>query len=227
MRILIVVATPLEIKKTLEKLSFEFDYSKIINSFNYKKFDVDICISGVGMVATAFNLGKVFATNKYDFALDVGIAGSFDKKIKIGDTVFINKEIFPEFVAENGNSEIPVLELDMIKNYFPYSNSKGELINNITTNNKTLDNLQKATAVTLNKISGKQETIDKLINKYHPQIESMEGGAFYYSCFAQNIQCAEIRTVSNYVEPRGLNKWEIDLAIDNLTNTIVNVLNDF
>jgi nucleoside phosphorylase len=58
-------------------------------------------------------------------------------------------------------------------------------------------------------------------------IENMEGAALFALAQAEGVKCGEIRAISNYVgEER--KDWNIDLALENLTQTILSLnLEDF
>ncbi len=54
------------------------------------------------------------------------------------------------------------------------------------------------------------------------EIENMEGAALFAVAHAEGVRCGEIRAISNYVgEER--EKWDIDLALERLTDTILNL----
>jgi futalosine hydrolase len=64
--------------------------------------------------------------------------------------------------------------------------------------------------------TGSVGTRAKLVNKYDPDIETMEGAAFFYICARECIPFISVRAISNMVERRDRKKWNIPLAIDNL-----------
>jgi futalosine hydrolase len=74
--------------------------------------------------------------------------------------------------------------------------------------------------VTNNTVSGEEELIKRMMNKFSPDIETMEGAAFFYVCLMENVPFAEIRSISNMVAPRDKSKWNIPLAIKNLSDKV-------
>jgi futalosine hydrolase len=63
-----------------------------------------------------------------------------------------------------------------------------------------------------------------ILKRYHPDIETMEGAAFFYVCSKENIPFLALRAVSNRVEPRDKAKWNIPLALKNLSDELGKVL---
>ena len=55
---------------------------------------VDHLVTGIGMVATAIELSKKLSQNKYDLVINAGIAGSFNRSLKIGQIVEVVKDTF-------------------------------------------------------------------------------------------------------------------------------------
>ena len=204
MKLLIVAATEAEIVPTLAY--FKLKSSQFIES---EKFDV--VITGVGMVATAFALGQRLTEN-YNLVLNVGIAGSFDKNIPLGKVVNVVQDTFAELGAENHDEFIPLPELGFGKISF---------INSADTELE----LQTVKGITVNKVHGNGASIAKTIELYQPQTESMEGAAVFYACQKLNISVLQVRSISNYVEPRNRANWQIGLAIKNLNDWLIAYLN--
>lgn len=165
-------------------------------------------ITGVGMTATAYALGKAFVPNhSFTQVINVGIAGSFDKNIPLGTVSSIMKDTFYELGAEDGADFLSIEELGFgIGTYFPIGI------------NTPLD-LPEYSAITVNRVHGHEETIHLFREKHKDvKLESMEGAAVFYACAQENIPCLQIRAVSNYVERRNKSNWKIDIAISNLNN---------
>ena len=82
--------------------------------------------------------------------------------------------------------------------------------------------LKKVNAITVNTVHGRDESIAKISSD--TQLESMEGAAFFYACQMAGIPAIQIRAVSNYVERRNRDAWQIGLAIKNLNTFAVEFL---
>ncbi|MBQ3026966.1 MAG: hypothetical protein IJD27_05505, partial [Alistipes sp.] len=54
------------------------------------------------------------------------------------------------------------------------------------------------------------------------EVENMEGAALFALAEAEGVRCGEIRAISNYVDEER-NEWNIDLALERLTKTILNL----
>jgi futalosine hydrolase len=74
--------------------------------------------------------------------------------------------------------------------------------------------------VTNNTVSGEENLIKRMRDKFSPEIETMEGAAFFYVCLMENIPFVEIRSISNMVESGDKSKWDIPLAIKNLSDKV-------
>jgi futalosine hydrolase len=181
-----------------------------------------LLITGVGMVATAYALGRELATNRYDLAINLGIAGSFDRNIPLGDLVEITEDTIAELGAEDDDTFLPIADMGFGESLFKASKPLSEIYRSAA--------LKPATAITVNTVHGNEASILKIKKRINPQIESMEGAAFFYACREAGVPCIQIRAVSNYVEKRNRDAWQIGLAVKNLntfaTELLANVIED-
>ncbi|WP_341867687.1 futalosine hydrolase [Pedobacter jejuensis] len=205
MKTLVVAATKAEL--TFLYQHFNLDDGDFVEAKNF-----DILITGVGMVATAFALGK-HLTHKYKLVINLGIAGSFDRNIELGSLVNITEDTFAELGAEDGENFLTITDLGFGENTYKAKCS-------INTN------ILKVTGVTVNRVSGNDKNIRNLMERLNPQTESMEGAAVLYACQKEHVDCLQIRSISNYVEPRNRDKWQIGLAIKNLNDWAIAFLTD-
>jgi futalosine hydrolase len=84
--------------------------------------------------------------------------------------------------------------------------------------------LKQVTGITSNTIHGEINSISAVAERFHPEIETMGGAAFLYSCLIEKIPSAQVRAISNYVEVRDKSRWNIPLAVKNLTTTTLQIL---
>ncbi|HWD88737.1 MAG TPA: futalosine hydrolase [Mucilaginibacter sp.] len=211
MRILFVAATEAEIGKLIADLRFadyDCDQGTHISCElrdAYARHDISTLITGVGMVAAAYALGRHLASNQYDLAINLGIAGSFDRSIALGEVVEVTEDSFAELGAEDGEAFLTIDQLGF-----------GESVFRPTYNLADSLGIKKVSAITVNTVHGNEANIQQLTSRLTPQLESMEGAAFFYACNQAGIPCVQIRAVSNYVEKRNRDAWQIGLAIKNL-----------
>ena len=227
MRILVVAATEFEVeslKSEVESLSQE---SRIKNQdlkgdnrdLGLRALDFELLITGVGMVATAFALGRHLAANTYNLAINLGIAGSFDRNMALGDVLEITEDTLAELGAEDNGEFLPIEKMGFGEGIFYPSTKLSNLYNLFNT-----FNLKTARAITVNTVHGNEASIKKVTDRLNPQLESMEGAAFFYVCREMNVPCIQIRAVSNYVEKRSRENWNIGLAIKNLNTFAIEFL---
>ncbi len=225
MKLLIVSATHLEIEPLISNFSFIEQKNKNLYSYRYRDFEVDVLIAGIGMVATAFCMGKTLQATCYDVAINAGISGSFDYNLPLGAVLNVTHDRFPEMGAENGEYFLSLVDLQLLEeDSFPFQNL--ELVNSSIFQSPVLNELPQANGITVNTIHGNEENIHKIREQYNPVSESMEGAAFMYACLLSGIRFIQIRAISNYVEKRNRENWNIGLAIKNLNEVLWKVLDE-
>lgn len=224
MNILIVSATYLEIEPLLLLFNFEKEVNQKLKRYTYNQHNIDVLIPGVGMTCTAYWLGKTLNAKLYDNAINVGLAGSFDDNLIIGEVVNITSDQLSELGAEDGESFLSLIDMDLIMDE-DFILNNGEMENTICVDNPTINSLQKVKAITVNTTHGDDESINKIKKLFNPQVESMEGAAFFYACLFEGITCVQIRSISNKVEKRNKDSWNIPLAVKNLCSTTLQIIN--
>lgn len=209
MKIIIISATEFEVEPSILKIKTS------------KNVDVSFAVTGIGMLATTFNLCKIIYEQKPDFIIQAGIAGCFDNNYKLGQTVIISKEFLGDIGVEENNKWNDLFDLGFIKkSEKPFT---GKSINNKNLK-KINSNLPVVNAVTVNQITTQQNHMQQLIKKYNPTIESMEGAALHYVCNSFKIQYLQIRSLSNYIGERDKSKWKMKEAINNLNKELIKLV---
>lgn len=206
MKTLVVAATIEEVRGVYEH--FGLPLSDFVETP-----DFDLLITGVGMTATAFALGRHLSA-AYSQVLNLGIAGAFNKSLPMAALVYITKDIFSELGAEDHSTFLPIDELG-----FGTCTYLQDPIADVL-----LDGLLRVTGITVNTVHGNAGTISAVVSRLHPDVESMEGAAVMYACRQFGIPCIPVRSISNYVEPRDKSSWKIGAAIRNLNDWAISFL---
>lgn len=215
MRILIVAATENELA------AIKNHYSRTVS----EHLILDFLVTGVGMTATAYALTKRLTSRKYDLVVNVGVAGSFRNEISLGDVVNVVSDSFADLGAEDGEKFISIFDLKLQSNdSFPFWN--GKIKNEHAGKFGQLGYLKNVKAITVNKVHGNNESIQNTFLRYHPDIETMEGAAFFYVCAMERVPFLQLRAISNRVELRNRRAWKMDLALGNLASTVRSFLDE-
>lgn len=223
MNLLIAAATSNEIAPLRQYLQL-YRVDKEESSYKKDALHIKICITGIGGVAAVYSIGKCLSGYPVDFAVQAGIAGAFSSDIPLGKVMRIKSDILADLGVEDNERFTDLFEMGFLKESdHPYFQKK---LIAPQLGSGPLKNLPEANAITVNTVSGKQSTIQRRIEKYHPDLESMEGAAFHYVCLMEKIKFAQIRSVSNYVELRDKSKWNIPLAVKNLNVFLIQWLKD-
>lgn len=225
MRILLVAATILEIRPFLGKLIPMGEATGQVSHYQFKNTFIDVMIPGIGMMQTAYHLGKQMAGANYDLAINAGIGGSYTDHLAIGEVVHVTEECIPEMGAEDGSAFFSLFDIGLMDPDNPPYN-KGRLINEFPLKSDRLARIRTVKGATANTIHGNIVSIGKIISLYHPETESMEGAAFLYSCLSDHIPCAQIRCISNYVAERDKTRWNLELAFKNLNKVLWEIIEE-
>lgn len=218
MNILIVSATLAEIQPLMDELSFgPFN--------NYRSGKVDILITGVGMIHTTYQLGRRLMEQRYDLVINAGIAGAFDRTIPLAEVVKVSCDLFSEMGAEDGEDFLSMIRLGLQQHdEFPYK--WGELVCDSFPEISSVQSLPAVRAITVNTVHGNTDSILKVQMRLNPQIETMEGAACLFVCQSENIPVIQIRSISNYVERRNRDNWQIRAALISLNERLKMIIEE-
>ncbi|MEI7661411.1 MAG: futalosine hydrolase [Bacteroidota bacterium] len=228
MRILLVAATVFEIRPFLDRLPMLGNTNDQLSSYQYKNVAIDVLITGVGMVPTAFFLGRQLAIAPYGLAINAGIAGTFTKSIPVGSVVNVTEDCVPELGAEDGDHFLSVFELGLIDpDTYPYRG--GKLINDSPENETSaglaaISKLPKVKGITSNTVRGNLNSIERIQHLAKADLESMEGAAFLFACLTAKIPCLQLRAISNLVEERDKSRWNLPLALNSLNKVLWDII---
>ena len=215
MRVIITAATNGEWMPTFQKINPSY-------ASNSKRFSVGFHESGIGLLASSVSLMKMFVQETPSLIIQVGIAGCFDKKIPLGK-VFVVKDDFAGDIGVVENKQWKDLfDLKLDKpNDAPYEKKS---LPNPWINQYNLLKLPTKKGVTVNTITTEKNKIELFSKRYKASLESMEGAALHYIGRDLNIPFIQLRAVSNYIGERNKAKWNMQEAIYNLNESLLQYL---
>ncbi len=207
MNITLVAATPFEIKEEI---------------FADTNHNIQFLYTGVGILLSAVSLTQHVLRHKPDVMIQLGIAGSFNNQISLGDVVVIDKEYLGDTgVWENGEWK-DVFDLNLVKkDESPFHN---KYLQNQTLDTWNVLHLPKVTGVTINQITTDELTKKWIKTNYNADVESMEGTSLHYVCNLFPVPFLQVRSISNYVGERDKTKWKIKEAIENVNEAVRKML---
>lgn len=220
MKILIVSATSYEIAPLIRYMDEHAEKASFFE-YKYKGHVIYPLVTGVGALMTAFAMARYTDMANVGVAINAGVAGSYTADFEPGDVVEVYADKFADLgVEEADGSFTDVFELGLQeKDRFPYGRG---WVENKKPKYSTL--LPQVKGLTVNKVHGTQKSIDQIKAKYTASVETMEGAGFMYAASAIDVDHHQIRAVSNMVEPRNKDNWQIQKAIDNLNQHLISFI---
>lgn len=181
-------------------------------------------VTGVGLLATSLSLCKHLQQKKPSLVIQVGIAGTFNDALLMGDAVVVASDAIGDMgVMENGTFKT-VFEMGLTNpDHFPYKG--GRLINpHAALIQQT--GLKTVHGISVNEISTSNDRIRFYREQLGAETESMEGAALHMVCLENNIPFVQIRGISNRVGERDKSKWKIPEAIGSVNNAVKHLINN-
>lgn len=195
----------------------EMEFGNHITSSHHK---IDYCVTGVGLIQTAWQLSQKLHSYTPELCIQLGIAGSFDPAITPGMVTLVQQDCFADLGAQDRDgSFLHLTEILPCDNENPFERTYLRPAIPFIPINLPIVN-----AISVNTVHGHQPEIDLVKSKFDAQVESMEGASFFAVCISKNVPCLQIRSISNMVEPRNKSSWLIKLAIENLHKALTGIL---
>jgi futalosine hydrolase len=215
MDILLTAATKLEIQPTIDFLKN--------SGYRTGSHTVQILLTGVGSIATAYQLTRQIGKSRPDLVLQGGIAGCFTDR-KNGDLVVVQEEILADLGVWEEGSFKTLFDMNLAdRNAPPFTN--GRLVNPFDEMVPAIG-LDTVRSISVNEISTSPDRIAWYQQNWSPVVENMEGGALHYVCISESLPFLQLRAISNRVGDRDKTRWDFGSAIRNLNEQLVALLQD-
>ncbi|HUH73368.1 MAG TPA: futalosine hydrolase [Chitinophagales bacterium] len=222
MKITVVAATKMEVQPIIQELGLILENNN--NFYSSSNDNIHVLITGMGMMQTATHLAIYAMQHSRDLYIDAGVAGAFNRDIAIGEVVQVISETYGDFGVEDGDDFKDFYDLgfiDLKEDEFEHGLLHPYGVTEIIQNQLPF---RKVSSLTVNKVHGKEESIRIIMNKYPADIENMEGLAFFNVLNVLKQPCIEIRSISNYVERRNKENWDLPLSLKNLNQALLDFI---
>ena len=213
MHLLLVSATSFELAGTKEFI--ESERSRL------ERLDMEILVSGIGMVPTAFALTKKIFGKKPGLVIQAGIGGATSQN-QIGKPFVMNSDEMADLGVTENKKFKTIFDLGLAGNDdFPFSDG---IFKNPNTRLLSWTSLLVCPGITVNEITTDPAKVEAYKQKYGLAVESMEGAACHYVCLMENIPFLQIRAVSNEMGERDKSKWQLKASIETLNATLIDLI---
>lgn len=225
MKILLVAATTRDTRELTAQLEFVQKIDSNFNSYRYGNLSIDILITGIGSIFTAYHLSRALNLINYDLAINIGVSGSFDHFLELGFVVNVVQDHFADLGFEDDSNFFTLYEKELMNpDEFPFADGSLSSIGNFEI--EEVEALIPVKAITVNTLLGSNSSIERIKEKYNPEIETTEGAAFMYVCLMEKIPFLQIRAVSYFVDIRKVENWNLPYAYKNLATTTLAILSE-
>ncbi|WP_276484977.1 futalosine hydrolase [Paraflavitalea pollutisoli] len=214
MHILLTAATTFEIQPVTDYLK-QPDQQGRSHTFH-------TCITGIGMMATTWQLAQSIRQQRPDYIIQAGIAGSFSPHFPPGRVVIVEREIVGDLgVEENGRFK-DIFEMGLQRE--GNDPAAAQWLINPTASNWEGQGLALVRGVTINEISTRPARIEHFQQNLSATVETMEGAALHYVGLQEDIPFVQLRSISNFVGIRDKQQWKMKEAITALNEQLINIL---
>jgi futalosine hydrolase len=123
--------------------------------------------------------------------------------------------------AEDNDSFLDLFDLGLAdRNKRPYANG---IYQWKETGISAIDVVERRSGITVNTVHGNASSVNEALQKFPHYLETMEGAGFMHVCISEGVHFLQLKAVSNYVEPRNRKNWNMELALNNLTNELLTI----
>ncbi len=178
-----------------------------------------VVIAGMGQTNTAQALTAMLESGRPGLVIMAGCAGAYaGSSLKVGDVAAASEEIYadsgiltPEGFKGIEETGFPLVESSGVAYFsrFPLSGDYNRIVEN------ACPGIRIGLFLTVSTVSGTAKRGKELFSRYGALCENMEGAAAAQVCLLYGVPFVEIRGVSNMVEDRNRDRWDIDKAMKN------------
>ncbi|WP_062052550.1 futalosine hydrolase [Bacillus sp. JCM 19034] len=170
-------------------------------------------LAGVGPVEAAVATTMELSNQSYNAVVNMGIAGGFEERAKVGSLVVASKVILADLGVQTEEEFKPVESIGFGQSVLSPDRT---LVDRLTrTAGKSV---LEAPVLTMSTVTGTSWRADELRRRYpDAAAEAMEGFGVGFAALKQGLPFMEIRAISNAIGPRDRDAWRMQDALLALT----------
>jgi len=220
---LILTATAFEQQSLREQLTHPAQQEIAYNTWTrgiLGNHPVILIETGIGLVNTTHALTVALQQIKPDLVIQTGIGGAYlQAHLNVGDLVMASEENYAELgvITPKGWHPANEIGIPVLKTDRDYYNTYPLNTNLVTDAQNALQNVQEKVVVgpfvTVQQCSGRTDIGNGLAQKFNAICENMEGVAAAQICLQYQVPFLELRAISNQVEDRNKEAWNIPLSL--------------
>ena len=237
--ILILTATGLEQSLLRESLSDTTTdtvghRNRVVGNLGGKS--ITLLETGIGIANTAQALTEAILDSLPEFAIQIGVGGAYlTSSLKVGDLAIATTEsyghlgvITPDGWQSAEEIGIPLLRADQdYYNTFPLDSELASHAHKIIQREHPEFAVHSGPFVTVEQCSGLTSTGNQLAERFSAICENMEGAAAAHICKLYDLPFLEIRSISNLVENRDKEKWDLSGASTAAQSAAITLTNNW
>ncbi len=210
--------------------------SKLIIEGRFSGRQVLLCVSGMGKVNAAHAATLLLTRFEPEALLNFGIGGAYPSSgAKIGNVAIAKEEIAGDegVLTVDGFKDTEYMGIPLLKTstsviystYLAPESLVKRALRSLIAHQRTGEHaIHAGTFVTLSTCTGTANRARELENRYHGLCENMEGAAVAQVAELHGIPWLEVRGISNLVEDRNLDTWDIPRAVQAAQQAIYHIV---
>lgn len=192
------------------------------------------CAGGVGKANAASAATALMERYNPEIIINTGCGGAYPGSgLTVGDLAVASEEYFADegVLTPAGWKNLRDMDLPL------YINGDQQFYNSIPLSRHASEKVVRVAAlhgvrlirgrfVTVSTCSGTRARGHEIAQSHQAVCESMEGAAVALACLRYDLQCIEIRGISNLVEDRDVSKWDFQTALEASQRFVLKVIED-
>jgi len=198
------------------------------------KLRITLCVSGVGKINAAAATATLIERLHPRLVINAGCAGAYPGSgLSVGNLAVASSEILGDegVLTTDGWQDLRFMKMTTIAqgnrslyNELPLSRLAAEKAMQLA--NYYGVPLKRGNFVTVSTCSGTRQQGEILGRRFNAIAENMEGAAVAQICIRSNVDCLEIRGISNLVTDRDMGAWDIPRAAESAQRFVLKYLED-